>query len=114
MTDVVTIDETRVVSVTQETTMVLETPVSETIVVTAAEQGPPGPIGPPGPEGPRGPEGPPGPEGPRGEDGDPSGALLVANKLSEYAGDPTAQDEVQRNIGLGQTDPLAYYILAKS
>lgn len=102
MADVVTINET---------TMVLETPVSETIVVTAAEQGPPGPQGPAGPQGERGPEGP---QGPKGEVGDPSGALLVANKLSEYAGDPTAQDEVQRNIGLGQTDPLAYYILAKS
>ena len=83
MADVVTIDETQV----------LETTVSETIVFTAAEQGPPGP---------------------RGEDGDPSGALLVANKLSEYAGDPATHEEVQRNIGLGQTDPLAYYILAKS
>ncbi len=111
MTDVVTIDETRVVSLTQETTMVLETPVSETIVVTAAEQGPPGPQGPAGPQGERGPEGP---QGPKGEDGDPSGALLVANKLSEYAGDPATHEEVQRNIGLGQTDPLAYYILAKS
>lgn len=90
---------------------VLETPVSETIVVTAAEQGPPGPIGPPGPAGPRGEQGP---QGPKGEDGDASGALLVANNLSEYAGSTTAQDEVQRNIGLGQTDPLAYYILAKS
>jgi hypothetical protein len=107
----VTIDETRVVSVTQETTMVLETPVSETIVVTAAEQGPPGPQGPAGPQGERGPEGP---QGPKGEVGDPSGALLVANKLSEYAGDPATHEEVQRNIGLGQTDPLAYYILAKS
>lgn len=103
MTDVVTIDETRVVSVTP--------PVSETIVVTAAEQGPPGPQGPAGPQGERGPAGP---QGPKGEVGDPSGALLVANKLSEYAVDPAAQDEVQRNIGLGQTDPLAYYILAKS
>ena len=101
MADVVTIDETQV----------LETTVSETIVFTAAEQGPPGPVGPPGPEGP---PGPPGPVGPRGEDGDPSGALLVANKLSEYAGDPATHEEVQRNIGLGQTDPLAYYILAKS
>jgi hypothetical protein len=91
--------------------MVLETPVSETIVVTAAEQGPPGPQGPAGPQGERGPAGP---QGPKGEAGDPSGALLVANKLSEYAGDPATHEEVQRNIGLGQTDPLAYYILAKS
>ena len=88
--------------------MVLETPVSETIVVTAAEQGPPGP------EGPRGPAGPRGEQGPQGPKGEASGALLVANNLSEYAGSTTAQDEVQRNIGLGQTDPLAYYILAKS
>ena len=102
MADVVTIDET---------TMVLETPVSETIVVTAAEQGPPGPQGPAGPQGERGPAGP---QGAKGEVGDPSGALLVANKLSEYAGDPATHEEVQRNIGLGQIDPLAYYILAKS
>ena len=102
MTNVVTINETMTV---------LETPVSETIVVTAAEQGPPGPQGPAGPQGERGPAGP---QGPKGEVGDPSGALLVANKLSEYAGDPATHEEVQRNIGLGQTDPLAYYILAKS
>ena len=99
---------------------VLETPVSETVIITAAEQGPPGPAGPrgeqgpQGPKGPKGEQGPQGPKGPKGEDGDASGALLVANNLSEYAGSTTAQDEVQRNIGLGQTDPLAYYILAKS
>ena len=96
MTNVVTINETMTV---------LETPVSETVIITAAEQGPPGPAGPPGEQG---------PQGPKGEDGDASGALLVANNLSEYAGSTTAHDEVQRNIGLGQTDPLAYYILAKS
>ena len=96
MTNVVTINETMTV---------LETPVSETVIITAAEQGPPGPAGPRGEQG---------PQGPKGEDGDASGALLVANNLSEYAGSTTAQDEVQRNIGLGQTDPLAYYILAKS
>lgn len=111
MTDVVTIDETQVVSVTQETTTVLETPVSETIVITAAEQGPPGPVGPAGPPGPQGEVGP---QGPKGEVGDPSGALLTSNKLSEFATDSTTQEEVQQNIGLGQTDPLAYYILAKS
>lgn len=96
MTNVVTINETMTV---------LETPVSETVIITAAEQGPPGPAGPRGEQG---------PQGPKGEDGDASGALLAANNLSEYAGSTTAQDEVQRNIGLGQTDPLAYYILAKS
>lgn len=96
MTNVVTINETMTV---------LETPVSETVIITAAEQGPPGPAGPRGEQGPQGPQGP---------KGDASGALLVANNLSEYAVDPAAQDEVQRNIGLGQTDPLAYYILAKS
>ena len=96
MTNVVTINETMTV---------LETPVSETVIITAAEQGPPGPAGPRGEQG---------PQGPKGEDGDASGALLVANNLSEYAGSTTAQDEVQRNIGLGQIDPLAYYILAKS
>lgn len=101
MTDVLTLSETQILATEKETVAVL----------AVAEQGPPGPQGPAGPQGERGPAGP---QGPKGEVGDPSGALLVANKLSEYAVDPTAQDEVQRNIGLGQTDPLAYYILAKS
>ena len=45
---------------------------------------------------------------------DPSGALLVANRLSEYAANPAAQTAAQTNLGLGSTDPLAYYILAKA
>ena len=65
-------------------------------IVTEAEQGPPGPPGPPGPI------------------GDAGGALLVTNRLSELATDPQAQTDAQANLGLGATDPLAYYILAKA
>lgn len=65
-------------------------------IVTEAEQGPPGPAGPPGPV------------------GDAGGALLVTNRLSELATDPAAQADAQANLGLGATDPLAYYILAKA
>ncbi len=46
--------------------------------------------------------------------GDASGALLVANRLAELATTPETQAEAQHNLGLGLTDPLAYYILAKS
>ena len=53
--------------------------------------------------------------GPPGRDANEvAGALVEANRLSEYAGKPEAQQEVQQNIGLGVVDPLAYYILAKS
>ena len=53
--------------------------------------------------------------GPPGRDANEvAGALVEANRLSEYAGKPEAQQEVQQNIGLGMVDPLAYYILAKS
>ena len=65
-------------------------------IVTEAEQGPPGPPGPPGPI------------------GDAGGALLVTNRLSELATDPQAQADAQANLGLGTSDPLAYYILAKA
>ena len=65
-------------------------------IVTEAEQGPPGPAGPPGPI------------------GDAGGALLVTNRLSELATDPQAQADAQANLGLGTSDPLAYYILAKA
>lgn len=63
---------------------------SEQVVVERCEQGPPGPAG------------------------DGSGALQIDKRLSEYAGDPAAQQAAQNNIGLGAVDPLAYYILAKS
>ena len=53
-------------------------------------------------------QGPPGPAGGAG------GALLVTNRLSEFAADPTAQADAQSNLGLGAVDPLAYYILAKA
>ena len=65
-------------------------------IVTEAEQGPPGPAGPPGPI------------------GDAGGALLVTNRLSELATDPQAQADAQAHLGLGTSDPLAYYILAKA
>lgn len=58
--------------------------------------------------------GPQGPQGPPGPVGDASGALLVANRLSELATSPETQAEAQHNLGLGLADPLAYYILAKS
>lgn len=53
-------------------------------------------------------QGPPGPAGGAG------GALLVTNRLSEFAADPAAQADAQTNLGLGAVDPLAYYILAKA
>ena len=52
--------------------------------------------------------------GPPGKDGDDSGALLVGNRLNEFAGNAVAQEQAQANLGLGLADPLAYYILAKS
>ena len=45
---------------------------------------------------------------------DPSGAFLVANRFSEIAASPAAQTAAQTNLGLGTSDPLAYYILAKA
>lgn len=77
-----------------ESTVVDEVEVTQ--IVAVAEQGPPGPPGPPGPI------------------GDADGALLVSNRLSEFAADPAAQADAQQNIGLGAVDPLAYYILAKA
>ena len=52
--------------------------------------------------------------GPPGKDGDGRGALLIDNRLNEFAGDTVAQAQAQANLGLGVADPLAYYILAKS
>ena len=52
--------------------------------------------------------------GPPGKNGDGSGALLIDNRLSEFAGDANAQEQAQANLGMGVADPLAYYILAKS
>ena len=53
-------------------------------------------------------------QGPPGKNGDGSGALLIDNRLNEFAGDTAAQAQAQANLGLGVADPLAYYILAKS
>lgn len=53
-------------------------------------------------------------QGPPGPPGDASGALLVGNRLSEFAADPQHQAQAQANLGLGLVDPLAYYILAKT
>lgn len=69
-------------------------PVVQTVVVAVGVQGAPGPPG--------------------RDANEVAGALVEANRLSEYAGQPEAQQEVQQNIGLGMVDPLAYYILAKS
>ena len=52
--------------------------------------------------------------GPPGKDGDGSGALLIDNRLNEFAGSADAQAQAQANLGLGVADPLAYYILAKA
>ena len=52
--------------------------------------------------------------GPPGKDGDGSGALLIDNRLNEFAGNTDAQEQAQANLGLGSVDPLAYYILAKA
>lgn len=63
-------------------------PVVQTAVVAMGIQGPPGP--------------------------DIQGALREDNLLAEFAQNVQAQQQVQKNIGLGVEDPLAYYILAKS
>lgn len=62
----------------------------------------------------QGPPGPPGKQGDPGPVGDAGGAFLVTERLGEIAGDLAAQEEAQSNLGLGITDPLAYYILAKA
>ena len=77
------------VLVEREVDVVLEKSEPEEIIVTEAVQGPPGPPG------------------------DPSGALLIANRLSEFD-TPAAREQAQANLGLGVADPLAYYILAKA
>lgn len=73
--------------------IVVHGPVVDQVVVEVAVQGVPGPPG---------------------KNGDGSGALLIDNRLSEFAGDANAQEQAQANLGLGVADPLAYYILAKS
>ena len=77
------------VLVEREVDVVLEKSEPEEIIITEAVQGPPGPPG------------------------DPSGALLVGNRLSELD-TPAAREQAQSNLGLGVVDPLAYYILAKA
>lgn len=58
--------------------------------------------------------GPPGKKGDPGPIGDAAGAFLVSQRLGEIAGNSAAQVEAQANLGLGLSDPLAYYILAKA
>lgn len=89
MTDVLLVTVTQVLAVTDERTQIL----------SVVEQGPPGP---------------PGPKGDKGDIGDAAGALLASNRFAEFASDPVAQADAQANLGLGATDPLAYYILAKA
>ena len=87
--------DTELLIIDDESEIIIEVD-TDVEVLEAAAQGPPGP---------RGPAGPPGPAG---------GALLVTNRLSELATDPAAQADAQANLGLGTSDPLAYYILAKA
>ena len=77
----------------QEQVIVESTAGQEQVIVESAVQGPPGPPG---------------------KNGDGSGALLIDNRLNEFAGNAAAQEQAQANLGLGVADPLAYYILAKS
>ena len=93
--------------VVQEIHVVVEREGLPATVVTEVEEGPVTIVTEVG-QGPQGPAGPPGPIG------DAGGALLVTNRLSELATDPAAQADAQANLGLGTSDPLAYYILAKA
>ena len=99
MADVLLVAETQILAVTDEVVQVLAVADEALPILSIAEQGPPGP---------------PGPKGEKGDIGDPDGALLVSNRLAEFASDPVAQAEAQTNLGFGATDPLAYYILAKA
>ena len=90
MSDLVTIEEIQILA-QQPDDSVLVDEVEVIQVIAVAEQGPPG-----------------------RDAAAVTGALTVDNRLSEFASDPAAQAEVQTNIGLGATDPLAYYILAKA
>ena len=88
MTDLVTIEEIQILA-QQPDDSVLVDEVEVIRVIAVAEQGPPG------------------------RDADKvTDALLISNRLSEFASDPAAQTDAQSNLGLGGTDPLAYYILA--
>ena len=90
MTDLVTIEEIQILA-QQPDDSVLVDEVEVIQVIAVAEQGPPG------------------------RDADKvTDALLISNRLSEFASDPAAQTDAQSNLGLGGTDPLAYYILAKA
>lgn len=90
MTDLVTIEEIQILA-QQPDDSVLVDEVEVIQVIAVAEQGPPG------------------------RDADKvTDALLISNRLSEFASDPAAQTDAQSNLGLGGIDPLAYYILAKA
>jgi hypothetical protein len=90
VTDLVTVEEIQILA-QQPDDSVLVDEVEVVEIVAVAEQGPPG------------------------RDATAvTGALTVANRLSEFVADPQAQADAQQNIGLGAVDPLAYYILAKA
>lgn len=81
MPDVLVDHETEIdVLVEHEVDVVLEQSEPEEIIITEAVQGPPGPPG------------------------DPSGAFMVTNRLSEIAADATAQQAARANIGLAVID----------
>lgn len=53
--------------------------------------------------------GPPGPPGPPGSDGT-TGALLIDNRLSEFAADPAAQQQARDNLGIPPNTPAPAHI----
>lgn len=88
MTEVVITKTTVVTSANTAAGGVVTNPPSREVVVVAGIPGPPG---------------------------QPAvGALLASNKLAELATSSETQEAAQKNLGLGLTDPLAYYILAKA
>lgn len=88
MTEVVTTKTTVVTSANIAARGVVTNPSSREVVVVSGIPGPPG---------------------------QPAvGSLLAANKLAELATSSETQEAAQQNLGLGLTDPLAYYILAKA
>ena len=93
MTDVLLTETTQILTVVDEAAQILTVADEIVQILAVAEQGPPGPPG---------------------KNGDGNGALLIDNRLNEFAGNTDAQAQAQANLGLGVADPLAYYILAKA